>query len=74
MENDSKTVTTEEAMKMALESEEIGSANFSIRKNGLILVSDCTVPAVYASNLIAALRDRANYLEAALKTQGESNE
>jgi len=70
MENETKSVTPEEAMKMAVESEEIGSAAFSIRKNGLILVSDCTIPAIYAPNLIAALRDRANYLELAL-AQGE---
>ncbi len=64
-------MTPEQAMKEAIESDEIGMASFSIRKNGLILVSDCTVPSIYAPNLIAALRDRANYLETALAQQGK---
>lgn len=76
-ETDMKTVTMtpEEAMIAATQSKEIGSAHFSIRENGLILVSDCIVPAIYAPNLIAALRDRANYLELALAQgpQGEAN-
>ena len=72
-ENKAVDMTPEEAMQAAVESPEIGAAHFSIRQNGLILVGDCTVPSIYAPNLIAALRERANYLAMAL-AQGQKGE